>query len=459
MLKRLLIFYEKILRSRLPNEDLVSLSSIHVNFSKAKAAPPMSQERRRLDPIRPRNRVLLDNEADLLADLDFLSASIRKLRLYQMVEKLNFPAVKGMESVMELLIRKGVDRLAPDDACWELLLQEVPNGLRRVAEVLVSKGVDISAPDANGSHPLICAAYEGDIGVVELLLDNRADISAPNARGCTPLHTAVVQGHVDVVQLLLSRGADPLTYWNGWTPLLLAVHSGHTEIVELLLRNGADINATTKHDGTALHLACVHHFPIICRLLMARGADPRLIDGYGHTSIDWAMADPLTFSSLEVTTEITPNDILWKRTSLLASIRKDLSLGHEGSSYHLAKKLIFYGDEESAYIFLEQTIKKLRNGSIRQGAICSSCGSRNLIIGPRFVCKTCAEVDLCKSCMDAYVEGSNVIGCVGHEFLTVPRLIWYSLEPPAVNAAGESISQFIQRLRLRFGDQEVPQIL
>jgi hypothetical protein len=216
MLKRILIFYKKIIKSRIPKEDVELLNSMHVNFAEAKSAPPTSQEQRRLEPMRHPNWNVLGDNANLLADdpLDFRSAGIRKLRLYEMVLKL--PAVKRTKSVMGMLISKGVEPLILDDDCWKLLLQEVPNGHRKVAEVLLSKGVDISAPDADGSHPLILAAYEGDADVVELLLDGGADISAT---GGIPLPVAVANDHPDVVQFLFSRGADLSVYSNGWNPL------------------------------------------------------------------------------------------------------------------------------------------------------------------------------------------------------------------------------------------------
>jgi hypothetical protein len=93
-------------------------------------------------------------------------------------------------------------------------------------------------------------------------------------------------------------------------------------MVELLLRNDAEITATTEHGRTALHLACIRHFPIICCLLMARGADPRLINGFGHTSIDWAIADPLTLSSLEIASELAPEDIFRRKQPFCPLFRK-----------------------------------------------------------------------------------------------------------------------------------------
>jgi hypothetical protein len=55
---------------------------------------------------------------------------------------------------------------------------------------------------------------------------------------------------------------------------------------------------------------------------MARGADPRLINGFGHTSIDWAIADPLTLSSLEIASELAPEDIFRRKQPFCPLFRK-----------------------------------------------------------------------------------------------------------------------------------------
>ncbi len=455
MLKGILNYYREIFKSRLPQEHLKSLVSIDEKAKEAIADIPLYHQIERLGRMRSQDWHPFGENPNLLTDdsLDIVSNVSRKTRLYDISVKLDVLGMKGTRTIMELFLRKGVDPSVLDYECWEALLNHVSKGHRAVGEFLLVKGVDITA-DLDGCCPLNLAAEEGNTDAVELLLDNGTTVSGQDVRGYMALHHAVVGGHADVVQLLLKRGANSSTSSNGRTPLLFAVQKGHSRIVDLLLKNGADLDATGEHDRTALHLACILHLPIICRLLIARGANPRSIDGYGHTCIDWAMTDSLTLSSLEVNTDFTLEDIPRKKNAALsASIRKHLSLGDGRSNFHLAKKLLFFGEEESACILLEQGIKTLPNGSISCGAVCDSCNSQNDIMGHKFTCKTCADVDLCQDCMEAYyVEGSNVIGCTGHEFLTVPRPIWYDLEAPAVNTVGESLTQFIDRLRGEFGE-------
>ena len=60
---------------------------------------------------------------------------------------------------------------------------------------------------------------------------------------------------------------------DGWTPLHVAVAAGRREVVELLLTAGADLEATTGHGRTPLHVA-LEFAPGLVDLLLARGAEP-----------------------------------------------------------------------------------------------------------------------------------------------------------------------------------------
>jgi ankyrin repeat protein len=53
---------------------------------------------------------------------------------------------------------------------------------------------------------------------------------------------------------LLSRGVER-DGQGGWTPLHLAVAERQTEVVEVLVEVGANLEATTEHGRTPLHLA------------------------------------------------------------------------------------------------------------------------------------------------------------------------------------------------------------
>ncbi|HEX8774178.1 MAG TPA: ankyrin repeat domain-containing protein [Pyrinomonadaceae bacterium] len=59
-------------------------------------------------------------------------------------------------------------------------------------------------------------------------------------------------------------------------PLQSAAHAGQGEAVDLLLEKGANINATDGFGRTALWKAALGGHPAVARLLLDRGADPRI---------------------------------------------------------------------------------------------------------------------------------------------------------------------------------------
>lgn len=116
---------------------------------------------------------------------------------------------------------------------------------------------------------------------------------------------AVRSGDVAEVRQRLARGADPNAPegFNDWTPLLHAVHKNQLGSVEALLDGHADPNRAVN-GMTPLMMAAGYGYTPIVRLLLARGADPRLRDLDGETAVDYAIVgmtdlDRFTFFSCE----------------------------------------------------------------------------------------------------------------------------------------------------------------
>ena len=116
---------------------------------------------------------------------------------------------------------------------------------------------------------------------------------------------AVRNGDVATVRQMLARGADPnaVEGINDWTPLLHAVHKDQLGSVEALLDGHADPNRAVR-GITPLMMAAGYGYTPIVRLLLARGADPRLRDLDGWTAVDYAVMgmmdiDRFTFFSCQ----------------------------------------------------------------------------------------------------------------------------------------------------------------
>ena len=145
--------------------------------------------------------------------------------------------------------------------------------------ILLKKHASPDAALADATTPLHWAAYNDDLPLVKLLL---ADGAAPDPRtrlrALTPLLMAAESGDAALLDVLLKAGAAvDATNDSGTTPLMIAAASGSTAAVSTLLTHGANINAREKTYGqTALFFAVDRNRGPVVRLLLAKGADPKV---------------------------------------------------------------------------------------------------------------------------------------------------------------------------------------
>jgi ankyrin repeat protein len=171
-----------------------------------------------------------------------------------------------------------------------------------------------------GLTPLIFAAREGDLESSKLLLDGGADVNGTSEYGWTPLLTAVNNRNYKLAVYLLERGANPnLANKGGWTPLYLATDNrnieggdypvprpdlDHLEVIKALLDKGANVNQAVKENTLTRTIFTMQWFfesgatPFIraaqssdvelMKLLLERGADPKVRTDYGDTALTLA---------------------------------------------------------------------------------------------------------------------------------------------------------------------------
>ncbi|PWU08987.1 MAG: hypothetical protein C5B51_06820 [Terriglobia bacterium] len=214
--------------------------------------------------------------------------------------------------------------------------------------------------DGGGLTPLTYAAREGCLECVQTLVEAGADVNQVTNYGWTPLLTATQNRHYKIGAYLLDHGADPnLANRGGWMPLYLAtdnrnIESGdypvrkpdmdHLDFIKLLLDKGANVNAricgalsteneckgdTTEtrtnftmqwlyEDGATSFLRAAQSGDVaLMKLLLARGADPKIATAHNDTAL--AVASGIGWVE-GVTFE-------WSPTESLEAVKMCLDLG------------------------------------------------------------------------------------------------------------------------------------
>ncbi|MEO8258965.1 MAG: ankyrin repeat domain-containing protein [Acidobacteriota bacterium] len=171
--------------------------------------------------------------------------------------------------------------------------------------------------DGGALTPLVFAARANDVESTKILLGAGADVNQVTGYGWSPLLVATQNRYYKLGAFLLDRGANPnLANKGGWVPLYLAtdnrnIESGdypvrkgdmdHLEFIKLLLDKGADVNARVKdstetrtvftnqwldeNGATAFLRASQSGDLALMKLLLARGADPKIATVLGVTAL------------------------------------------------------------------------------------------------------------------------------------------------------------------------------
>jgi uncharacterized protein len=174
--------------------------------------------------------------------------------------------------------------------------------------------------DGGALTPLVYAVRSNDVESVKVLLAAGADVNQVTGYGWSPLLVATQNRYYQLGAFLLDHGADPnLANKGAWTPLYLAtdnrniengdypVRKGdmdHLDFIKLLLDKGANVNAQVKdstetrtvftnqwldeNGATAFLRASQSGDLALMKLLLARGADPKIATVLGVTALQVA---------------------------------------------------------------------------------------------------------------------------------------------------------------------------
>ena len=242
--------------------------------------------------------------------------------------------------VAQFLLESGADIDSRDDKgqtpLHMIIMLAEEEEARDVTQLLLEHGANVNAQDKDGATPLLLAAYRGYLCVTHILLEHGAEpnaknndcetslhllivdlwppssnshrynlarlllkhganVNEPRKDNTTPLHLAIKSRSYEMAQILLDHGAEPNVATKiGETPLHLALQRRYyppeseifiSSLVRLLLERGADVNAQDKYNITPLLLAIKGKMYEIARILLSRGAEPKVKNNGGKTPL------------------------------------------------------------------------------------------------------------------------------------------------------------------------------
>ncbi len=211
------------------------------------------------------------------------------------------------------------------------LMVATGNGCIDIVRILIEAGADVHHTDDHGETSLMLGARTGYANIVRLLIEHDADVNHTDKEGETALMRAAANSKGDIVRLLLECGArlptrqeqiqmlkdllkktighnfiievifssaERISQLLGQSPRELthapdttgktALHwatQGNSALVRLLLDHDFDINTQDGDGNTPLHVAARNGSLSTVKLLLAHGANPTLVNGYGNSCL------------------------------------------------------------------------------------------------------------------------------------------------------------------------------
>ncbi len=370
--------------------------------------------------------------------------------------------------IVRILQDAGANINAMNQLGYTALGAAVKQGNMNIVQRLINAGADVSLSRrglADGT-PLHMAAFKGDEALVSLLLYHGADVHARGGELGTVLQTAIYSQNIDVVKTILRHSPDVNTSAGsyGTTPLQLAVLLRDPQILTELLESHANPNMASSFGIMPLHHAVYLGWETGIEKLLSYGANPEAVDLYGQSCFDSAHPDKKilrklagnSFTYIPTNFETQKRRLRQAAKDLVTALLPDPNRrdGRRLDYHHLGHCLLKLTDiDEARTSFEQQIVNVFSKHEPRHNILCQHCDSDE-IVGSRFVCFLCPDVDLCSTHMSQYLSNSPDPRCKAHPFLEVPGSKWKDYGNGKVNDLSETTNEWLARLLLKYGDAD-----
>lgn len=201
----------------------------------------------------------------------------------------------GNPNVMAAMIGLGYDYSAFENYPGETaILAARDDAPPELLDVLKKAGDPLNRPEPeHGRTPFQTACFSNKPEIVKRLLALGCPVNARDKENHTALQFAATKGAPEVIGILLKAGADSDAGDNdGDTALMFAIQTKQGRAVwEPLALAVKKVNHQNNSGRTVLHYAAEYNgSPELVKLLLKRGADPKLKDNSGKTPADIARA-------------------------------------------------------------------------------------------------------------------------------------------------------------------------
>lgn len=166
-----------------------------------------------------------------------------------------------------------------------------------VISLLLKHTNNINEKNKKGKSSLTIAVEFNNLETIKFLVKNGADVTLKDEKGNNLMYYLIKKYSTskkdlidEKINYLITKGLNPTeNQENGKTILHLAVENGSVDLIEKIFSFGVDINAVTKDNLTALHIAASKAKDLtVLNWLIKNGANKNIESSFGETAFDLA---------------------------------------------------------------------------------------------------------------------------------------------------------------------------